>query len=135
MVVIGFVIAGGLMGQDGVEPETDVDDAGPSAAEVEPTADDGVTGAEEGAEGNQIRILYDGEWSGAIGEESATRSVDGSGDDTLDVSDDTMIISATVQKEDGSNTELTVQILEDGEVVSEQSTSSEFGVVSVTHGP
>ncbi|AGB16562.1 hypothetical protein Halru_1965 [Halovivax ruber XH-70] len=135
VVVIGLAIAGGLVGQDGVEPESNVDDAGPSAAEAEPATDDTVTDAEEGVEGNQIRVRYDGEWSGAIGEEGATRSVDGNGDDTLDVADDAMIISATIQKEDDSNTELTVQILEDGEVVAEQSTTSEFGVVSVTHGP
>jgi len=41
-------------------------------------------------------------------------------------------VTAVMQKK-GPEGELTVQILSDGEVLEEQSTTAEFGVVSVTH--
>jgi len=44
-------------------------------------------------------------------------------------------VSAVMQKREQGNGVLTVQMLVDGEVVKEQSTSAEFGVVSLNYVP
>lgn len=79
-----------------------------------------------------IRVDYDGEWSGAVGGDGSSRSVDGSGTEEIEVDGDPAVISANAQKQDDSSDELTIQILQDGEVVAEQSTTAEYGVASVS---
>lgn len=83
------------------------------------------------ATGKQIKIIYGGEWSGAAGDASSINSISGSGDETIDLADDARIISANAQKQDASSDTLTIQILKDGKVVKEASTSAEYGVAQV----
>ena len=45
---------------------------------------------------------------------------------------DASLISANAQKKDGSSNELTIQILKDGKVVKESSTTAEYGVAQVS---
>lgn len=82
--------------------------------------------------GKQVKIIYDGEWSGAAGDVSSINSISGSGDETIDMPDDVSLISANAQKKDGSSNELTIQILKDGKVVKESSTTAEYGVAQVS---
>ena len=82
--------------------------------------------------GKQVKIIYDGEWSGAAGDVSSINSISGSGDETIDMPDDASLISANAQKKDGSRNELTIQILKDGKVVKESSTTAEYGVAQVS---
>ena len=58
--------------------------------------------------GKQVKIIYDGEWSGAAGDVSSINSISGSGDETIDMPDDASLISANAQKKDGSSNELTI---------------------------
>lgn len=96
-----------------------------------------VAGSQAGSSDKNVtvRIEYDGAWSGNVGTIGSSRSVEGSGSETLDVTaqDGWDVVSATIQKQDDGSGELTVQILVDGEVVQESSTSAEFGVVMLTH--
>lgn len=81
----------------------------------------------------QVRVSYDGEWSGAMGGDSMW-SVDGEGTETMDIdAEDMGIISANAQKQDDSGGELTIQILKNGEVVEETSTTAEYGIAQVTY--
>ena len=82
--------------------------------------------------GKQVKIIYDGEWSGAAGDVSSINSISGYGDETIDMPDDASLISANAQKKDGSSNELTIQILKDGKVVKESSTTAEYGVAQVS---
>ena len=82
--------------------------------------------------GKQVKSIYDGEWSGAAGDVSSINSISGSGDETIDMPDDASLISANAQKKDGSSNELTIQILKDGKVVKESSTTAEYGVAQVS---
>ena len=82
--------------------------------------------------GKQVKIIYDGEWSGAAGDVSSINSISGSGDETIDMPDDASLISANAQKKAGSSNELTIQILKDGKVVKESSTTAEYGVAQVS---
>lgn len=80
----------------------------------------------------KVRISYEGEWTGSIVSGDSSRSIDGSGTTTIDVEGSPLIVSANAQKQDDSSRELTVAILEDGEVVAEQSTGASYGVAQVT---
>lgn len=79
-----------------------------------------------------IRISYDGKWSGAVSGEGSIRSVEGTGTETFPVKGDPFVISANAQKMDGGSGTLTIQILKNGEVIKESSTSAEYGVASVS---
>jgi len=79
-----------------------------------------------------FKVLYDGGWQGALGTESGQRSISGQGDSHLPVDNDANIVSGNAQKQGGGSGNLTVQILVDGEVISEQSTSAEYGVAQIS---
>lgn len=78
---------------------------------------------------DHVKVIYAGSWSGSIGSESGSRSVEGVGDQVLDVSGS--IVSAVIQKHDGGGGKLTVQLLNGNKVVKEESTSAQYGAVSV----
>lgn len=91
------------------------------------------SGDEETPEGTiTVEVDYSGSWSGSVGDDESQRSVDGSGTEEFEVNPDSMVVSGTFQKDDDSSDELTVRIKQDGEVVNEQSTTAEYGVVSVS---
>lgn len=102
------------------------------APETEAPETEAPDSGDSGGEGYQVRISYDGEWQGALGKEGETRSVDGSGTETFDIEGDAFVVSANAQKQDSGSGELTVEILKDGEVVAEQSTTAEYGVASTS---
>lgn len=87
--------------------------------------------AKEEAKGVQVHIIYDGEWQGAMGSGSSTKSISGSGETTLDVEDPDFTVSANAQKMDGGSGKLTIEILKDGKVLKSTDTDSEYGVASV----
>lgn len=139
ITVGGAAIAVALAGcTDGGDDNT-ADDGGSTDDNSGSTGDDGTenggsddTGEEQS--GFQVRVEYEGDWSGSISAGGSARSVDGSGTEVLDIeAEDVNIVSANAQKQDDSSRELLIQILEDGEVVAEQSTTAEFGVAQVTH--
>ncbi|WP_254535261.1 hypothetical protein [Halomarina litorea] len=80
----------------------------------------------------EVRIQYDGQWTGSISAGGSARSVDGSGTETIDIDDSASIVSANAQKQDDRSGTLTIQILSNGEVLKESSTSAAYGVASVT---
>lgn len=82
-----------------------------------------------------VRISYSGSWQGALsvtsGGSSQTKSISGSGTETIGIDGDVAIVSVNAQKADDSGAEITVQILRGGTVVAESSTSSAYGVARV----
>ncbi len=88
--------------------------------------DGGIGGGDK-----DIVISYSGSWTGAVGDEHGTRSVEGSGSATYSYSGS--IISAVVQKDDDSSRTLTVRIERDGRVYAEESTSAAYGVASASY--
>ena len=84
------------------------------------------------AKGVQIHIIYDGEWQGAMGSGGSTKTISGSGEDTLTIDDPDYVVSANAQKMDGGSGKLTIQIVKDGKVVEETDTDAEYGVASVS---
>ncbi|KZX10698.1 hypothetical protein [Methanobrevibacter curvatus] len=84
-------------------------------------------------EGYQIKIIYDGEWTSVAGGIDSSNSYDGNGNKTIDLADVSGdIVSANAQKQDGSSSKLTIQILKDGKVIKEGSTTAAYGVAQIT---
>lgn len=83
-----------------------------------------------------VRISYSGSWQGALsvtgGGSSQSESISGSGTESIEITGDVDIISVNAQKQDDSSSDITVQILNDGGVVSEASTSSAYGVAQTS---
>ena len=77
-----------------------------------------------------FKIIYTGSWSGSLGGEGSSRSVSGSGTKTF--TETGSIFSAAIQKDDDSTNKLTVQIIHDGDVVEESSTTAAYGIASVS---
>jgi len=84
-----------------------------------------------GDEDSQIKIIFPNDWSGTIGTDGNTYSVEGSGNETFEMEGRNVV--ATIQKKDNGNGSLTVQILHDGDVLEEQTTTAGNGVVRVSH--
>lgn len=81
--------------------------------------------------GYKIKIEYSGSWSGSVGSGTSQKSVSGTGDDTIDVDDETPIV-AVIQKGGGGSDKLTVKIMKGDEVVASKSTTAGYGVVDVS---
>jgi len=79
-----------------------------------------------------VKVIYEGEWSGSINSGGSSRSVDGSGTREIEIDGAPSVISVTAQKQDDSSRKLTVQILKDGDVVTESSTTASYGVVTTS---
>lgn len=80
-----------------------------------------------------VKVIYDGEWQGSISADGSVRSVQGSGTKTLDVKGSPSVVSANAQKKAAASGEkLTIQILKDGEVLKESSTTADYGMAQVT---
>lgn len=83
--------------------------------------------------GVQIKISYPGEWSASVGDQDTTTSYKGTGDDVINVDDSKYdVIAAAVQKTDGSSDKLKVKIIKDGDTLDSESTTEDFGVVTVS---
>jgi hypothetical protein len=120
VAIVGIVAAGALL------PPTDT-----GTSNVDNTNPSGEASTQQ--TGHAVRIQYSGDWQGSIATGGQSRSVEGSGTTTYDISGDPFVISANAQKMDGGGGTLTVQILEDGEVVSETSTSASYGVAQTSY--
>lgn len=121
---IGILIIAALGGGLSSDKNTATTTSSSSSSDTADTANQ--------VKGKQVHIIYDGEWSGAAGDSSSINTISGSGEETIDLDDDAMIVSANAQKQDESSNELTIQILKDGKVVEESSTDAPYGVAQVS---
>jgi len=80
-----------------------------------------------------IRVIidYNGNWSGAILDDSGSKSIDGTGPKSFDMVGG--IVVATIQKGDDSSNVLTVQISEGNMSIEIQRSSAAYGIASVSH--
>lgn len=113
------------------------EDEGGNEDKDEDGDDDSDTSPDSGSDSEfAVRIRYDKEWSGVVGGDERSRSVDGSGTETFAIEDEhPIVITANAQKLDGGSGTLTIQIVADGAVVKETSTDAEYGVASVSYTP
>lgn len=84
-----------------------------------------------GEQESQISIEYENNWSGTIGADGNSRSIDGSGNATYEIEGKN--IAATIFKLDNGSDPLTVRLIHKGSVIEEQTTTVGNGVVRVSH--
>jgi hypothetical protein len=92
-----------------------------------------------------IKIISSVQWSGNIQTNSGSRSVQGSGTESLPLSQNPGTVTVTIQKSNANDvvsngtiipntSTLTVEIIDsNGNIVATQSTSADAGVASTTH--
>lgn len=119
------------------ETATETSTATPTEAPTPtPTASPTPTATEEA--NTSVRVEYESEWSGSISVvragSSSTKSISGTGSETIELDDARSISSVAInaQKQDNSDRELTVQIIQNGAVVQESSTQAEYGLAQVS---
>ena len=78
----------------------------------------------------EVKIAYNGEWSGSVGGDGSSSSYEGYGGRTISVSGD--VASAAIQKGEDNSAELCVSISTGGEVKDSSCTTAGYGVVSVS---
>ena len=96
------------------------------------TSTSALSDTEASSQTYQVRIIYDGDYSGTIAGDGSSRTVDGTGTRTFDVQGNPFIVSANARKRDDGSGTLTVQVLQGGEVIAQRTTSAEYGVAQVT---
>ena len=120
LIIIGVLFGGAMMDKNTSSPAKDNNNA---------NTNNNNDAAQKGV---KVKINYDGEWSGALVTGGSSKSISGSGEDTIDIDSSTHVISANAQKQDGSSGKLSIQIVKDGKVVEESDTDAEYGVASVS---
>lgn len=94
------------------------------------TQSDGGSGSD--SSGYSVKIIAEGGWSGSIMSGGSSKSVEGEGTETFKLDGNPSIVSANAQKQGANSNELTIQIIKDGKVVKESSTSAEHGLAQVS---
>jgi len=89
------------------------------------------TSDSDSSSGWAVNIISNGAWSGSVGGDGNSYSIDGRRNKRIPIEGDPWIVSAVIQKQGESGT-LKVQILKDGEIKKESETSAAYGVVSIT---
>jgi hypothetical protein len=94
-----------------------------------------ATASTEPASPYAVRIYYDGWWSGEVevkrSGQTASESYNVDGSTLIEIDDPVSYITVSAEKEEADDGELVVQILEDGQVVDEVSTTNPYGDVFV----
>jgi hypothetical protein len=119
---VGLIIIGALMGGMSQDKNTAPAQNNNNAADNSANQPKGV----------QVKITYDGEWQGALLEGSASNTISGSGEKTIDIKEDAHYVSVNAQKMDGGSGTLSVQIIKDGKVLEETSTDAQYGLAQVS---
>lgn len=84
-------------------------------------------------EGLVIKISCPVEWSASVGDTDTSTMYEGSGDDVIEIDGSQYdTVAAAVQKKTGGSDKLEVEILKDGDVVDSESTTKDYGVVTVS---
>lgn len=93
------------------------------------------TGSSKKIKGYQIHIEYPYSWQGNYGDVDGQRSINGYGNDEIQVDSISGPLVVVIQKKGGDSKLLKIEILKNGEVVKSDSTSSPYGVISMTYRP
>lgn len=106
----------------------------PSSSDSSTSTPSSTSSSSSGASGSVTLVInYPGEWSGAIADSSGTRSIEGTGSKTIDLGNIDGAVAANAHKRDSGSQTMTISLTKGGTTLETQSTSSEYGFVSVSH--
>ncbi|WP_276279807.1 hypothetical protein [Halorussus caseinilyticus] len=113
--------------------KTTIDSGGTTTEGNDPTTNETNTTTNTSSSSFIVKVIYDGKWSGSISTIDKSRSIQGGGTKTIEVSGDSSVVSANAQKRDGgANKKLTIKIIQGGEVLKKSSTTAEYGLAQVS---
>lgn len=79
----------------------------------------------------KVVVNYTGSWNGTITDSSGTRTIEGTGDETIDLGSTTGSIKVRVDKKDSSSDRLTASILKGDKTVATMNTTSDYVITSI----
>ena len=82
--------------------------------------------------GTQLEINYSGPWNGSYSNGLGFKRINGTGPETIDVSNEEVNMAALIQKEGYKSGNLTVCIVRNGNIIASESTRERNGSVLVT---
>ena len=80
-----------------------------------------------------FRIMYEGEWEAEVDTGTGRETIEGSGTRRIPVDGDPSALEGYATKRDDSDRELTIQILQDDDVLKETSTTERYGLAQVSY--
>ena len=78
-----------------------------------------------------VKVHYAGNFTGRVGTSGNLKQVNGSGDQYYQIPITEGIVEVLVQKEDGSGTELAVEVYQNGKMVTRSTKASPFGTIDI----
>lgn len=103
----------------------------PTVVSVIPTPDTSLVLHEIPADGVFVRVAYPGNYFGSITANGIGRDVNSRGDQVYQLSMSTGTVDAFIEKSDGSEKNMVLQVYSDGTMVTYDNTSVPFGVVEI----
>ena len=83
---------------------------------------------------SSLNVIYNGTWSGKVGDPNYIREVSGRGDESYNLDCAPWDkVTMVIEKSDGSSNELKIELLKNGNVVAENSTTSSTGSVVINY--
>lgn len=125
MIVLGILVSGWL----GSMMVSNVYDTSSSSSDL---SSNDYSSSSSSSGPISVVISYSGEWSGAIADSSGTRSIEGTGDKTINLGNVDGAIAANAQKRDSSSETLTISLKQNGKTLEKETTSSDYGFVQVS---
>ncbi|MBI5458577.1 hypothetical protein [Methanobacterium sp.] len=79
----------------------------------------------------KVVVNYTGSWNGTITDESGTRTIEGTGDKTIDLGRISGSVKVRVDKKDESSDQLSASIMKGDRTVSSMNTTSDYVITSI----
>jgi len=133
LLAVGASTLAGIAGCSSRDNRTDesVNSEPPTTEKSTPLTDE-TTVTQSSTSIYAVEVEYDDEWQGNISTVNSTWSVEGEGPRTIGVEGTPDVLSANAQKMDDSGEPLTIRLLENGDTLTEATTTSGFGVAQVS---
>ena len=130
MMVLGILVSGWVASNVLSSTTSPYDYSSSSDSSDYSTSDSSSSSSTGGAV--SLVISYSGEWSGAIADSSGTRSIEGTGDKTINLGNIDGAVAANAQKRDSGSGTLTISLKQNGKTLEKDTTSSDYGMVQVS---
>lgn len=131
VIVLGLLVNVFVLSSDLTQTTTpSVSSNGLSSSSSSSSSDSSSSGSSTSAV--KLVISYSGDWTGAISDSSGTRTIEGTGDKTINLGNIDGAVAANAQKSDDSSETMTISLKKGVSTLKKSSTSSEYGFVSVS---
>jgi hypothetical protein len=79
----------------------------------------------------QVKVTTPGAWAGILSTEGSTKSISGTGSETIEVNNPRGSLTATVWKKDNSTENMLMEIIKDGNVIKSDESNFKYGSMTL----